>query len=246
MRAFLLMALVVWPLAGWSPPPNPSNYVITRGGEVELPSNSVVQGSASFGGQQPDFILNFDDRAFDPLRAEARRIGALEIPIWEKIERLRHYLNRDVLPGGEDASYLQHLRGYTSQGADIPLSSYLSCGRGVCRENALFMHFLLREAGIDNRYVYVNAYQGSRVQNHAICVVEVDGKRWIVDAFNRNFHGYSYDQLLDPRLTPGTVLERSPIANGGTIFRRIETISHPTYWRPSSSCFASALEALTR
>ncbi len=163
----------------------------------------------------------------------------------EKIRQITSFVQQKVLPNGayDDPGYLKVLEKYRNAGKDIPISAYIDCRAGVCRENALVMHYALKKAGVENLYVYAKVqlkiFRGKNVvrdatEDHAFTIVKIKGENFIVDSYNSNFHGFSFDQLQSPNLTPSTILRTASFAeNNPDVFRRVIMINHyPVVFQP--------------
>lgn len=146
----------------------------------------ILEGSDRFGGMQPDYLLDWNSRRFHALRERARTIRTMPISLWEKVAKIQFLIN-EALPDGRYRAprYLDLMRNYRERGEAVPLSRYMEIGSGVCRENAIIQHFLLREAGIPNRYVYAKTTLG----DHAFNTIEWNGSDWIVDSYFRQLNG---------------------------------------------------------
>ena len=172
-----------------------------------IPPHSIVEGSAQHSGIQPDYFLDTDASEFEPLLKIADQIGQSSQSIPDKVASViievrkifRHHQYHDPV-------YLNLAEHYRARGAMIPLSQYISCGAGVCRENALLMHILLTRAGIANSHVYAKVavdYGAGPVkpEDHGFVVFEYQGERWIADSYYKQFNGYSFDELLNDHET---------------------------------------------
>jgi hypothetical protein len=247
-----LLALAFASLSAHSAPKDESRYDRISGGIYELESGMVVEGSVKHGGIQPDYQIDFESQDFRQLKKFARAIkDNPNLSIWTKIDKVATYIRNKTLPHGEynNPNYLKTLASFREAGEDIPLSAYMSCRAGVCRENAMLLHLALKEAGIANRFVYAKVQQQvwergvvtfDKSEDHAFTVVEINGKNWIADSYNSNFHGYNFDQLTNPDLDKSLRLEESPLVKDydSSVFRRIRKVnSYPTVWKPKAvSC----------
>lgn len=217
------------------------------GGMYNIRNGARVEGSIKQGGAQPHFVTDFHTSPkLAPLRDFARGLKEANVPQEEKIGRIVEFIQRKALVGKSygDRKYNQLLAQYRNAGKDIPLSAYMDCKAGVCRENALYTHFALKEAGVDNLYVYANVKQRNRIlgralteqnEDHAFVIVKHKGDDYIVDSYNENFHGYSFSQLKDPALTPSTKLKRAEYAGSPDpfTFRAVNKVNpFPAVWQP--------------
>ncbi len=217
------------------------------GGMYNIRNGARVEGSIKQEGAQPHFVTDFHTSPkLAPLRDFARGLKEANVPQEEKIGRIVEFIQRKALVGKSygDRKYNQLLAQYRNAGKDIPLSAYMDCKAGVCRENALYTHFALKEAGVDNLYVYANVKQRNRIlgralteqnEDHAFVIVKHKGDDYIVDSYNENFHGYSFSQLKDPALTPSTKLKRAEYAGSPDpfTFRAVNKVNpFPAVWQP--------------
>jgi hypothetical protein len=237
--------------ATWSAPPDPENYEVVSGGIYDITDGSILEGSVSHGGLQPDYRIQLEDFHLKRIREYASNVGKGKDSVWTKIQKILHYVSILVLPEKEYDSkkYLEVMKKYKSRSEDIPLAEYPRCGAGVCREHALLTHFALKEAGIPNHYVYARVlaqyFRDDRLfyehtEDHAFNVVEVDGEKWIADSYNSFFNGMSFDQLQDPQINHHTPLKRSPLGTAwpGAVRKILQINSYPKLWRPikTGSC----------
>ena len=87
----------------------------------------------------------------------------------------------DTLKGKEydDETYLDLLERYRHSGKDIPLSEYVLCKVGVCREHGLLANILLEAAGIENHYLNVKIQRGKGrdavIEDHAFMLLNLKG-----------------------------------------------------------------------
>lgn len=232
---------------GVSAPSDTSSFAIQQGGFVELYDGAYVQGSKSFGGIQPDYRIDLTDPDLVKFIKQVKRavnlsykihllnaIGKKEAARTKTIE-LVSALVHEALPLGQydSAPYLEVLKEHRLKDIDISLGSYLRCGAGVCRENALITHVALKAVGIENKYVYAFVQQGQRAEDHAIVVVEDKNGRWIVDPYNSNFHGRNFDDLLLEGVHEKAIPRLAPFAKTTTTIAKIVRVnSYPTYWIP--------------
>lgn len=174
---------------------------------LQLDIDGVLEGSARYGGLQPDYLLDWDHLAFENLKGFTERLKPLDLPLWDKIEKLRKYMTQELLPWNDykDPEYLKLIKSYKKAGKNIPLSRYVFCGAGVCREHAIIMHFALRELGIESRYVYAEVTYGHESrgdvvkEDHAFNVIRYRDQLWVVDSYGDLFHGFSLDELASFR-----------------------------------------------
>lgn len=234
---------------GIAAPGDPENYTTLIGGALDIPENSVVEGSAKYGGLQPDYLIDSGSPHFSRLFALADRVKEKNLDWWEKVRILTEEIRDNELPGKayNDADYLSVLSRYRSLNADIPLSRYLSIGSGVCRENALILHLALKRAGIPSYHAYVTVRQGAalggRVEDHAIVIAPKEGKLWVVDSYNSNFNGYLLEDLLEGK-TPLPV-RMAPFSDISPTNRKILAFNrYPRVWIPKSAGTPNELEMI--
>jgi hypothetical protein len=163
----------------------------------DIPIGSIVEGSVDHGGIQPHYVIDYDDKAFTPLRSYAQSIKG-ELDVSKKIEMLKTYITNNILVQKDyDApAYVKLLAKYKKEGRNIPLSSYLKSKAGVCREHALVFHMALKDAGIKNTYLYARVFQGNRFEDHATNIVNMNGEMKVYDIYNSNFHNQPLNALL--------------------------------------------------
>ena len=76
-------------------------------------------------------------------------------PKWEAIGRIKEFIQR-TLPNRayDDPKYLALLERYRNANRNIPIGAYVELGVGVCRENEMLTHLMVKDAGIVSRVVY--------------------------------------------------------------------------------------------
>lgn len=165
----------------------------------DIQIGSIVEGSVNYGGIQPHYIIDYDDKAFTPLRSYAQGLKD-EFDVSKRIELLKQYITSHVLihKEYEAPAYVKLVAQYKKAGKNIPLSSYLKGKAGVCREHALIFHMALKDAGIKNTYLYSRVFQGSRFEDHATNVINMNGEMRVFDIYNSNFHNKPLNTLLEP------------------------------------------------
>lgn len=236
-------------------PSDEQNYEIRNAGTInQLPNNSVVEGSLRFGGLQPDYIIDRDHPDMKILIKVVKSMTSETDDFWTKVGVVTEFVKETILPKSDydDADYLALLERYRSSGADIPLSEYVSCKAGVCRESALITHILLDEIGIENFHLYVHIQQYARFvepEDHALIIVKHGDELWTVDSYNSNFNGFLLEDLLEggaddsnPRV--------APIAEEFFPYRKILKIyNFPRVWIPkgrAKGCRDSLNDLLNR
>ena len=134
------------------------------------------------------------------------------------------------------------LEEFRLQNLDITLGSYLRCGAGVCRENALLTHFALKAAGIDNQFVYIHASREiNHSEDHAIVIIEDRDGRWIIDPYNSSLHGKNFDDLIHSNKNldqPVRIAKFAPkyVNRIKSDVKIIRVNEYPTYWIPKVQC----------
>lgn len=242
IRAYLERILILSFLicgGAFGGPARHEDYVVFEGGLVDVPEDSYVEGSSKFGGMQPDYHI---DTASDEMKRVidyGKRIGKSDMNIWDKIDRINKYIQKQF-PGVDydDPDYVKTSATYKESNQNVPLSKYLICGAGVCREHALVTHFVLKAAGIEAYHVYAKVHQSSNpgasdiFEDHAFNVVRHEGELWLVDPYNWNFNGYRLQDMMSKKgITDKS--KRAPFAISSSDFRNIVEInSFPKIWAP--------------
>lgn len=196
-----------------------------------LRNGDIVEGSVGHGGTQPDFLIDTESPAFRRLTEEAKKIASAREGVESKIAAIEELIRQRVLLDTEYTSpTLRALnQAYLSEGKPVPLSKFIQHNAGVCREYAMVTHFLLKAAGIPNRYAYVKiekGYENGRkvVEDHAMNIIKVDGVEWIVDSKTDRFNGYRLSDAVRPEgLTSSS--PKLSYAAGSNSYRRIMQIN---------------------
>ena len=183
-----------------------NDFELVEGPKANLPAGTIVDGSVKFGGLQPDYLLDFDNPAFARLRKKMSELKSSEPNLIERIRKVREYVSNNGIKyrDYDNKAYLNLMKEFRRKGETIPLSKYFICRSGTCREDAFILHYALTEAGISNTHYYMKVNWGvekDRLQvteDHAFCVVEVQGEKYAVDANSPRFNGYRLDDLLSP------------------------------------------------
>jgi hypothetical protein len=190
---------------------------------------STVEGSSRVGGLQPDYFLDTESKEFSAIWNYADQVGTNQkLTLVQKVELIVTKV-RDVFSehhSYNDPVYVELMKKYKESGQSIPLSKYVSCGAGVCRENALLLHFALKKAGIPNHFVYAKVlidYGSSALtpEDHAFVVFEFENERWIADSYYKQFNGYSFDEFMQYFDILRRPLKRLPFAETYTEPRTI-------------------------
>jgi hypothetical protein len=203
-------------------------------GPVTLREGAVVEGSIDHSGLQPHYVIDLSHPALRPLVDEAVAIGESDLTLFDKVEQVRQ-LVRQALPNRHyrNPTYLALLEAARTRGSNLSLGDYADpdIQAGVCREHAMLLNVLLSAAGIESYYAYTSKEEDGRVEDHAVCLLPVGEKTWVVDSYNRNFHGFLLKDLMkqggtrfgDP-LLPGA----NPLKYG----RSIALAPFPVVWQP--------------
>ena len=215
-------------------------YKQASGRGVRLNHGSIIEGSVDFGGLQPNYVIDLQHPRLKALLSQARALNAAGKKFHDKVNSVVALVQTTLTQGAYDApAYLKLLADNRQQRTNITLGDYLMHGAGVCRENALLTHLALLEAGVDSEYLYCQAGQGGRAEDHAVALaVDERGEKIVVDSYNRNFHGFRLDDLTRPggsrardkRLPGGT---SSPSLYGCTL----RVAAYPVYWIPVRALF---------
>lgn len=184
-----------------------------------IPANSIVEGSTHHGGLQPDYIFDIDSPAFNSLNKLAIDLRVSDLPILEKITKIIAAI-RQVFANHNDSSdpvYLNLMRSYREMDKPIPLSRYVECGAGVCRENSMILHHLMSRAGIPNSHVYfkyIIQYDSSPIysEDHGVVVFQHKDEQWIADSYYKQFNGYSFTELMSNKGILKSPQRRLPFA----------------------------------
>lgn len=163
--------------SAYSIPKDPENYNIVSG-LVEIVDGSYVEGSAKAGGMQPDYFIDYNHPEIARLRNYAKKTASTEPDFWKRITKIITYIQKHHLleRAYDSKEYLNLSKKYKNK--NIPLGEYSVCKVGVCRENALYLHIALKEAGIENFHGYAQIKRSSRtdkfeiVEDHGFVVIE--------------------------------------------------------------------------
>jgi hypothetical protein len=235
---FLFALLVFGGTQVFAPPKSPENFIEISDTLRTIPYGAVVEGSAHFGGIQPDYVVDVDVPEVQRILRYGDRLKKEKISVWEKIDRVTKYMQKRVLPKTDydDPDYLELVARYRAEGKEIPLSAYIKCGAGVCREYSILTHLILNRAGIPSRHAYAEIrrrsdYYGYDItEDHGFTVVKIRGKDWVVDPYYWGFHGFLLSDLVSPEgITEES--KASPIATPAPGFRRIIQLhDFPRMW----------------
>lgn len=184
-----------------------------NGGLITLAADSpaIVQGSlgktrgvGTTGGIQPDYWVSPTDDPDLKEFLETVESRAMQLPAGATTSdtlKLVHTLLRERLPEKSPVApqYLELLAHHRSQKLLVPLGKYLCIGAGVCREFALLTHLALKRLGLAARYAYMQHIFQGRVEDHAINLLEIDGRTTVIDFYYDAYHLKPLQELLDSR-----------------------------------------------
>ncbi|MDP2345069.1 MAG: transglutaminase-like domain-containing protein [Deltaproteobacteria bacterium] len=219
-------------------------YRQESGRGVRLNHGSIIEGSVDFGGMQPNYVVDLLHPRLKAMLGEARALNVAGKSLEDKVNGVVALVQKTLTQGAYDApAYLKLMAENRQQRTNITLGDYLMHGAGVCRENALLTHLALLEAGVESEYLYCQAAQGGRSEDHAVAVaVDDKGRKIVVDSYNRNFHGFFLDDLTRPggsrardKRLPGST--SSPSMYGCTL----SVAAYPVYWIPVRALFVRPL-----
>jgi hypothetical protein len=215
-------------------------YKSVSGRGVRLNHGAVIEGSVDFGGLQPNYVIDLKHPRLQRLLGAARSLNAPTLSFEHRIREVVDLVQRTLTQGAYDApGYLHLLNTNRSTRTNITLGDYLTQGVGVCRENALLTHLALLEAGVDSEYLYCSATQGGIAEDHAVALaVDEQGRKVVVDSYNRNFHGFFLDDLLRAGGSQATD-QRLRARKQPSMFGCALTVAaYPVYWIPVRALLA--------
>jgi hypothetical protein len=175
----------------------------SMGGFVRLANGTRIQGSAHAGGFQPDYIVDSLSGPIQEVLRKAREGDDQSLDDWARVERVGA-LVRSVLGRTEygDGEYRELMERHRKSGLEVPLSEYVLIGKGVCRESAMLTCLCLDAIGLEACYYYASVEGrtggASTIEDHAVCVVEIDGENRTVDNYFWAYHGHALADLCDP------------------------------------------------
>jgi len=174
-----------------------SKYVLENNQLRNISTDAVVEGSVASGGLQPNYIIDWNNNAFDEIRKFSQKTKQSSKPYLEKLNEIQNFIKKKVFKDTDytNRKYLALMSKYRANKKDIPLSEYVKTKNGVCREHALVTHLALKEAGIPNSYLYVTAQIDDRVEDHAVNIIDYNGEKWIIDSYSKNFHGMNLNDI---------------------------------------------------
>lgn len=184
--------------------PADDNDFIEGGVFSHLPAGTIVEGSLAGGGLQPNYLIDSDHPDIQSLIRIATFLGENpDLDFWGKVDTVTQLIAFETFKDKDyyDPAYLDLIKRYRESGKDIPLSEYVMCNVGVCREHALLANILLNAAGIENHHVYAKIARGQGpqqiVEDHAFNVVRFEDKLWVVDTYYLGFNGHLLSEILD-------------------------------------------------
>jgi hypothetical protein len=236
----VVIAFTLFASASFALPKDLSNYEVVNGGLVNIEPSAYVEGSFRQGGIQPDYYIDVQTEPLKGLLEKAKRIGVLPVDYWDRVGMVIELVQTDFFryTNYNNPYYRRLLKRYRIRKDDVPLSDYVSCRAGVCREHALALHFALKAAGIANKHAYAKIYRASAFYNfqitedHAFNVIEHGGVAWVADAYYWGFNGFRLIDLMSPEgITEAS--PTAPIARGAPGTRKILQInSFPRIFNP--------------
>lgn len=192
-RFSLWLLLFLVSVGVFAPPLDESRYTRYDGGLLDIPDGAILEGSTTKGGIQPDYVLDIHTEAMQRFLENARKLGEPNEDSQVRAVRITRYVREQIQYNKyKSRHYRSLLRQYRESGRNIPLSDYLVCSAGVCREHALLLHLALKAAGIPNKHAYAVVRHGDWIGDHAFTVVEINGRNRIFDAY---FHGFNNQDL---------------------------------------------------
>ncbi len=222
----------------FAPPDKPDEFKLIQEKFRVIPKNSIVEGSSEYGGIQPDYEIDSDAAEMKRILSYARALKSKSMTQWQRIDKISKYIKRYVLPKRDydQPEYVELVKEHTAKGKVVPLSSYIKCKAGVCREYSMLTHLMLNEAGIPSFHAYAKIRRASNtdeydiVEDHGFVVVRIRGKDWVVDPYYWGFHGFNLNDLM----SENGITEHSktaPVATPGPGFRKIiELHTFPRIW----------------
>lgn len=221
-------------------PNDMKSYYRASGSYVNiLPDGSIVQGSASHNGIQPDYIVDFENPEFHDLRQYIDGIKKdPNVELLEKVELIKNAVSSllEKKLYSDRSNYLL-AQMYKEAGKDIPLSEYARYRTGVCREHALVLHKALSRLGVDNHFVYAKIERETAslervVEDHAFNTIIYQGKEWVIDSYISDFNGFLFKDLLEGKDKPDRLRGISEYRGQRRI---LHLNSYPIVWVPKSA-----------
>lgn len=197
-----------------------------------IPPGAYVEGSDHFGGLQPEYFIDMESPEIRKLIAYGERLKAENFDLWTKVDRITAYMRKYVLPNREytNPRYLSLLKKYRVADTAVPLSKYIQCKSGVCREYSMLTHILLKAAGIPNFHVYAKVRQAAVdgefdfKEDHGFAVIKHRGHSYVVDPYNENFHRFKLADLES----------REGITEDRVIRQVLQIHDYPVMWVPKT------------
>lgn len=242
--AFVLLFLLTHAALG-AAPEGSGEYRQASPGLVDLVPGAIVEGSAKYGGLQPDYLLDPSHPNLKPLMDFSASLAQTPMEFWGKVELIQNYIKNFVLVERSytTPAYLNLMAKYRRLNKPVPIGEYAAIRAGVCREHALITHFALKAAGIENFYGYYQVEQNGHVEDHAFSVVKYRGEARVIDTYNANFNGYRLEALLRGNRLGASKLEWELSETR----RRIVALKpYPRFWIPKGTKMRPACKALMR
>jgi hypothetical protein len=212
-----------------------ANFQKVSGKPVALTHGSVVEGSTSHGGIQPNYVIDLAHPAFKKILAQVRALQYRPIEFWDKVETVMNIVAKTLKDKEyQSTPYIRMLSKSRKEGKNVSLGDYLFHHCGVCREHALLTHMVLQQAGIKTKYTYVKASQGEDTEDHAIVTIHHGGEVWVLDAYNDNFNGGRFKDFVKPGGSRPSD-PRLPFAQPYIYGCSFKVNPYPTYWIPNKT-----------
>lgn len=231
-------------LISFAEPLNLEDFNTIKAEFRSIPYGAWVEGSVGYGGIQPDYLIDTESKELKRVFRYADKVRHQTSDVWEKIDLISWYTRRYVFPQGDydSSDYLNLLKRYREKNEPVPLSEYIKCRSGVCREYSMLNHLLLERAGVKNFHAYAQIHRASQFyqfdihEDHGFNVVRVKNEDWVIDPYYWGFHGFKLEDLFRPQGITADV-ETAPVARPAPGFRSITKIHEfPRMWVRKESC----------
>jgi len=203
---------------------------------VVLIDGSVIQGSATQGGLQPDYEIDTNQLAVKAFLDVLKARVAKETEYWPRVDAAIAAVQQALPNGGYTfGPYRSVMKQFKDAGERIPLEAYLEVNGGVCRENAIFLNLALSAAGVPSYYAYFVAQMGPRIEDHAVVLIKDENAQdvYVVDSYNSAFNAR---RLSDLATEKGAQREHltAPLKKASFFAgaRLVRLNAYPRYWLP--------------